>query len=175
MLMMHLVGMCLIVLLGIVMTINGAFMLTSPRAWFGLPRWLGLHGSFTKEKYSTGWGAIEVRLTGALTLAAIAWVLYDMFLGSNYNFLGYNGTLGMSFAGACLFALLGLVLTINAAFMLLSPRRWFRLPNWLGGGHGTLTEDRYGTGWGAIQVRIMGALGLVIVGWALYIILTSYF
>lgn len=73
-----------------------------------------------------------------------------------------------SFVGVCFFALLGLVLTINAAFMLVSPRLWFRLPHWLGGGHGTLTEDRYGAGWGAIQVRIMGALGLMIIGWVLY-------
>jgi len=33
-----------------------------------------------EEKYSSGWGAVHVRLTGAVILAAIAWVIYDMFL-----------------------------------------------------------------------------------------------
>lgn len=73
----------------------------------------------------------------------------------------------MRFVGLCFAGLLGLVLTINAAFMLVSPHLWFRLPHWLGG-HGTLTEDRYGTGWGAIQVRITGALGIATVAWVLY-------
>jgi hypothetical protein len=62
------------------MTINAAFMLASPRTWFRLPGWLRTQGSLTKDKYASGWGAIQIRLTGAVILAAIAWVLYDMVL-----------------------------------------------------------------------------------------------
>jgi hypothetical protein len=62
------------------MTINGAFMLVSPRAWFRLPGWLKRQGSLTEDKYARGWRAIQLRLTGAMILAAIAWVLYDMLL-----------------------------------------------------------------------------------------------
>lgn len=39
----------------------------------------------------------------------------------------------MRFVGLCFAVLLGLVLTINAGFMLVSPHLWFRLPHWLGG------------------------------------------
>jgi len=45
-----------------------------------LPAWLRAQGSLIEDKYANGWGAIQIRLTGALILAAIAWVLYDMFL-----------------------------------------------------------------------------------------------
>ena len=60
------------------MTINAAFMLASPRAWFHLPAWIRAQGSLIEDKYASGWGAIQVRLTGALILAAIAWVLFDI-------------------------------------------------------------------------------------------------
>lgn len=78
--MIRMLGVCVLVMLGVVLTINGAFMLVSPRAWFRLPPWLGKHGSLTENEYSTGWGAVQLRLTGAVMLAIIAWVLYDAFL-----------------------------------------------------------------------------------------------
>jgi hypothetical protein len=68
------------ILVGVVMAINAAFMFVSPRAWFRLPAWLKAQGSLTEERYATGWGAVNIRLMGAVILAAIAWVLYDMFL-----------------------------------------------------------------------------------------------
>lgn len=65
---------------GVVMFVNGLFMLTSPKAWFRLPWWIAAHGSLTEEKYGTGWGAIEVRVTGAVMVVAIVWVLYDILI-----------------------------------------------------------------------------------------------
>jgi hypothetical protein len=79
--MMRIVGLCIGVIVGLIMMINAGFMLASPRCWFRLPGWLRSQGSLTEDKYGSGWGAIQIRLTGALILAAIAWVLYDMFLG----------------------------------------------------------------------------------------------
>lgn len=76
--MLRIVGLCIAILVGLVMTINAAFMLASPRTWYRLPSWLRAQGSLTEDKYATGWGAIQIRLTGAFVLAAIAWVLYGV-------------------------------------------------------------------------------------------------
>ena len=78
--MLRTVGLCIAIIVEVVMTINAAFMLASPHAWFRLPGWLKAQGSLIENKHVSGWGAIQVRLTGALVLAAIAWVLYDMLL-----------------------------------------------------------------------------------------------
>ncbi|HWY69216.1 MAG TPA: hypothetical protein VNX88_11140 [Terriglobales bacterium] len=78
--MISIVGACIAVIVGVLMTINAAFMLASPRAWFHLPVWLRAQGSLTEDRYSSGWGAVQIRVTGALILGARAWVLYDMFL-----------------------------------------------------------------------------------------------
>jgi len=78
--MMLIVARCFAVLVVLLMAINAAFMLASPRSWFRLPAWLRAQGSLTEDKYATGWGAVQVRVTGAVILASIAWVLYDMFL-----------------------------------------------------------------------------------------------
>jgi hypothetical protein len=62
--------------------------------------------------------------------------------------------------------------TINAVFMLVSPRRWFQLPRWLRTA-GSFTEDRYASGSGAVHIRLVG--GLVLAGTALfwYLVLSS--
>jgi hypothetical protein len=73
-------GVCIAVVVGLIVTINAAVMLASPRSWFRLPGWLTAQGSLTENKYSNGWGAVQVRVTGGLALIAIAWVLYDMLL-----------------------------------------------------------------------------------------------
>lgn len=59
------------------------------------------------------------------------------------------------------------IMVINASVMLLSPRTWFRLPGWLRA-QGTLTENKYGAGWGAVQLRFGGALILLSIGWVAY-------
>ena len=59
------------------MFVNALFMLASPKAWFRLPHWIRAQGTLTEEKYGSGWGAITVRLGGAVMLTVIGWVLYD--------------------------------------------------------------------------------------------------
>jgi uncharacterized membrane protein len=78
--MLKAIGWCIVAVVGIVMCVNACYMVASPRAWFRLPHWIGAQGSLTETKYATGLGAILVRLTGALLLAVIAWVLYDSLL-----------------------------------------------------------------------------------------------
>lgn len=73
-----LVGRCFAIAVGVFVTINAAFMLASPRTWFRLPGWLRAQGSLAADKYSRGWGAIQVRLLGGIILGAIVWVLYDI-------------------------------------------------------------------------------------------------
>ena len=77
----QIIGWCFAIAVGMLLMINAVFMLASPRAWFRLPGWLRAQGSLTEDKYSSGWGATQIRLIGAMILATIAWVLYDMFWG----------------------------------------------------------------------------------------------
>jgi hypothetical protein len=61
----------------------------------------------------------------------------------------------------------GAVLAINGAFMLVSPRAWFKLPYWLRG-TGALTERRYTSGLRGLGVQLLGAVLLTFVGGILY-------
>jgi len=69
--------------------------------------------------------------------------------------------------GWSLLAVLGAVLFVNALFMLASPRAWFRLPHWIRA-QGSLTEQKYASGWGGILVRSAGAAMLVVMAWVLH-------
>jgi hypothetical protein len=60
------------------LVVNALFMLASPRAWFKLPDWLRAQGTLTEKNYGTGWGALELRVGGAVTLASIGWVIYRL-------------------------------------------------------------------------------------------------
>jgi hypothetical protein len=70
------------------------------------------------------------------------------------------------FARICA-VLFGLFWLINALFMLVSPRAWFRLPKWFTV-YGTLTEEKHSRGRGAIEVRILGAMFLGGFAWVIY-------
>lgn len=60
------------------------------------------------------------------------------------------------------FAILTLVMmSVNAFFMLFSPRLWFRLPGWIRG-NARFTDDQHGSGLGALQVRMLGAVVLLV-------------
>ena len=70
----------------------------------------------------------------------------------------------MQVLGWIVIAVVGAFLVVNASVMLVSPRAWFRLPGWLRA-QGALTEERYGSGFGAIQLRIGAALILGTIAW----------
>ena len=60
------------------------------------------------------------------------------------------------------FAILTLtMMAINATLMLFSPRLWFRLPGWIRA-NARFTDERHGSGLGALQVRILGAVALLV-------------
>jgi hypothetical protein len=55
---------------------NAVLMLISPRLWFRIPQWIRLSGSLTAEKFSSGSGAIQVRLLGAAFLGMLLWFMH---------------------------------------------------------------------------------------------------
>ena len=78
---MRVVGSIAASFVGAFLLANGLVMLISPQAWFRLPKWLGLHGSLTRERYSSGNAQIVVRILGAVFVAAVVWVVHDLLLG----------------------------------------------------------------------------------------------
>ena len=63
-----------------------------------------------------------------------------------------------------IFAIVAMVMIINAVFMLVSPCAWFRLPGWLRV-RGTVTEERYKSGGGEVQLRLGGFVILASFVW----------
>jgi hypothetical protein len=81
MLMRQILGWIMAAVLGAGLLTNALFMLISPRAWFRLPKWFPARSdSITEERYGSGGGAAVVRMTGAVVLAFILYVLYDIYL-----------------------------------------------------------------------------------------------
>ena len=64
--------------------------------------------------------------------------------------------------------LLGLLFVVNGFFMLISPRAYFKLPNWMAPKGGHITERKYGSGWRAMELRICGAAFLGTAAWVVY-------
>jgi hypothetical protein len=62
--------------------------------------------------------------------------------------------------------LVGFMFTFNGIVMLVSPKAWFRIPPWLAG-RGTMTEQKYSTRNGALQVRALGAIFIAGVAYVL--------
>jgi hypothetical protein len=78
--MITILGWTVCVAVALMAILNACYMLFSPKGWFRLSPWLRAEGSLTAQKYSIGWGAVQVRFTGAVILAAICWVFYDLIL-----------------------------------------------------------------------------------------------
>jgi hypothetical protein len=70
------IGVFCAVIVAFALAVNGAYMLVSPQAWFRLPGLIRLSGTLTEKRYGSGLGAVQVRLTGGIMLALIAWCIY---------------------------------------------------------------------------------------------------
>jgi hypothetical protein len=77
---MRILGGLLGIVLAALLLLNGAFMLISPPAWFKLPEWLASHGNLNPDKYSTGWGALQIRICGAAFISVVVWVVFSIVL-----------------------------------------------------------------------------------------------
>jgi hypothetical protein len=62
----------------LLMFVNGVVMLISPRTFFSLPTWLRAQGTLTEERYSSGPGAIQLRILGAVLTGGISWLVYEI-------------------------------------------------------------------------------------------------
>jgi hypothetical protein len=64
------------------------------------------------------------------------------------------------------------IFLVNALYMFVSPTAWFALPGWLRL-QGVLSFERYGKGWGAVQVRALGGIILVTLAWVAFSLLKA--
>jgi uncharacterized protein YjeT (DUF2065 family) len=80
---MRMVGLFFAGAVGLLRFVNGLFMFISPRKWFEMPSFFPVRGSLTKKTYSSGLGAVEVRIVGLVSMGLVLWVLYDGFLSSH--------------------------------------------------------------------------------------------
>ncbi len=69
--------------------------------------------------------------------------------------------------GIVCFIFVAVAVVSNGVLMLVSPRLWFRVPGWARLS-GSLSESKYGSGWGAVQIRLLGACFLAIMIWFLH-------
>jgi len=80
-LMRNIFGWFVLAVMGVMLAVNGVFMLISPKAWLRLPKWVrAAPKSMTEAKYGSGLGAFQIRMAGGIWLGAIIWFLYDFFL-----------------------------------------------------------------------------------------------
>jgi hypothetical protein len=74
------------------------------------------------------------------------------------------------FFGWVIAMFLAFMFLFNGAVMLISPKAWWRLPSWLAG-HGTMTERKYDSRGGRLQVRALGAIFIAVVAYVVIDIL----
>jgi hypothetical protein len=125
--MRQVLGWFVIAIFGAIVAFNGLIMLVSPRAWFRLPSWLGFQGSLTEAKYGSGWGALQVRLAGTIFLGFVLWVSYNSLSGRP----PVRESAIVDYLAWFMVGVAAVHMAVNALFMLVSPRAWFRLPNWI--------------------------------------------
>lgn len=158
--MIQIMGWLAVLVLALVLAVNAAFMLVSPRAWFRLPDWIRMKGSLSESEYTRGWGAVEVRLAGAAFLAGIVWVLYS--LATHEQFLNTRLQVVFRWYVVAIIA----AMAVNGLLMLASPRIWARLPGWIKAGGIDSWQDW--PVWGAILIRATGIIILGAMAWVLY-------
>jgi hypothetical protein len=75
---MHVILIICAILFGVFWVANAAIMLASPKLWFQLPSWSGVHGTMTEQKYGNTWGHLQIRILGAIFLAVSLGIIYDI-------------------------------------------------------------------------------------------------
>jgi hypothetical protein len=147
----------------------GLIMLVSPQACWRLPIWLRGTGSLPKEKYSKGWGAIQIRMMGALMIGVLIWVIYDAFWSPRIG--GFKANAALMIVGSIIIGIVVLQSLINALFMIISPLAWYRLPCWIRIRRTLFIKEEYSSKSDATRLRIIGFLiiGIVaLVTWTIF-------
>ncbi len=76
-------------------------------------------------------------------------------------------TLTTRLIGWILVAAVVCVCVFNAVVMIISPKTWFSLPDWISA-KGTLRPERYERGTGTLQIRLLGAVALAFMFYLIY-------
>ncbi len=148
----------------VMLLVNATFMAFSPKRWFRLPKWIRATGPLTERNNSSGWGGVQVRLTGLLILAGFTWLICNAFIGP-IRVPGIH-TLRFGFVVTA-----GVLALVNGLFMVVSPLAWLRLPRWMGE-KPSMTEEEYGHGPRAAFIRVSGAILLLVTVWAVHDLMT---
>ncbi len=77
----HFLGWTFAILTLVMMSVNAFFMLFSPRLWFRLPGWISANARFTDERHSSGLGALQVRILGAVVLLVLGVIVAAIAFG----------------------------------------------------------------------------------------------
>lgn len=64
----------------LVAALNALYMLFSPQAWFRLSPWIRATGTVRARNYATAGRTIELRFLGAVLLAVIGWILFNLLV-----------------------------------------------------------------------------------------------
>jgi hypothetical protein len=79
---MELFGLLCFIITMVAVGTNGLMMLISPRKWYRMPFWIRLSGILSRDKYQSGWGAIQIRLLGAILFFVVVYFIYSAFSGT---------------------------------------------------------------------------------------------
>jgi hypothetical protein len=64
------------------MLVNAVCMLVLPQAWYSLPGWLRLRGPSARELQEDRWSPLLLRVLGAVMIAAVGWVAFELMRNS---------------------------------------------------------------------------------------------
>jgi hypothetical protein len=67
-------------MLMLVISLNAFYKLFLPQAWFRLPPWIRATGTLKVRNYATAGRTIGLRFTGAVFLAVIGWIIFDLLV-----------------------------------------------------------------------------------------------
>jgi hypothetical protein len=78
--MIKILGWAILGVVLLVATLNALYMLFSPQAWFRLSPWIRATGTLRAGNYATAGHTIELRFLGAVLLAVIGWIPFDLLV-----------------------------------------------------------------------------------------------
>jgi hypothetical protein len=80
-LIMRMFGLAILALMGLLMLVNALIMLFSPKAWFDLPPYISLRGSFRRERLSSFQGRLGIRLLGFVMTSVLISIMVNILRG----------------------------------------------------------------------------------------------
>jgi len=148
------------------MLVNGLIMIFAPKTWFDLPPYIGLRGSFRRDKLASVQGRFTIRLLGFAMISVLATIVVNILKRSTSSISARTDISRTAYEAVCLAACVavggcGLV-------MLFRPKWWIdkyirsRLTN-----SQSMELDRLQ----AVMKAAVRVLSLVLIGAAAYLAL----